>query len=136
MNAKNYSNERRKSPTSPPLNINDHTGATSIVLKQLKATSMTPAKKKTITFRKEKQRSDSNHVPRIRACEARHIYAANLREAVSLGEYFATFRKHYDLSKRRELPNDRALHFTRFQSSQHHCKNLKQYLPFFKSPAL
>jgi hypothetical protein len=48
MNAKYtyYSNERRKSPTSPPLNINDPTGATSTVLKPLKATSMTPAKTK------------------------------------------------------------------------------------------
>lgn len=64
-------------------------------------------KQKTITFRKEKQRSGSNHVPRIRACAAKHIYAAKLREAVSLGEYFATFRKHYDLSKRRELLTQR-----------------------------
>jgi SMC interacting uncharacterized protein involved in chromosome segregation len=46
MNAKYYSNERRKSPTSSSLNTNDPTGATSTVLKPLKATSMTPAKTK------------------------------------------------------------------------------------------
>jgi hypothetical protein len=33
-------------------------------------------------------------------------------------------------------PNDRALHSTLLQSSHHHCKNLKPYLLFLKTPAL
>jgi len=32
--------------------------------------------------------------------------------------------------------NDRALHSTRFQTSQHHCKNPTPYLLFLKTPAL
>jgi hypothetical protein len=114
--------------------------STKQLMKPLKATVMTAAKTREIKVQEEKQRSGSNHVPRIRPCAAQHIQEACLpvREVVSLGEYF------YDVSKalrsfkilgtsppttERYIPQDFSLH-------QYCCKIVKSYLLFFKDSSL